>query len=57
MTSESEIIQALTDLRKNLNHAKYLFGICGFGFEIDDAISELVSFAEFELDERGVEYE
>ena len=57
MTSESEIIQALTDLRKNLNQAKYLFSVCGFGQEVDDAISELVSFAEFELDERGIEYE
>ncbi len=29
---------------------------CGFGYEVIDAFNELRGFAEFELDELGVEY-
>lgn len=56
-------IDVPADVARNLRRLQYALLVArqrakaaGFGYEIDDAISELLNFVEFEMDEKGVEY-
>lgn len=56
MSYESVVVQNLKAMRKNLLLVKENAKLCGFSYEVDDSINELIYFAEFGLDELGIEY-
>lgn len=57
MSYESVVVQNMKAMRKNLIATKENAKLCGFSYEVIDAINELIYFAEFGLDEVGEEYE
>lgn len=56
MSYESVVVQNLKEMRNNLLAAKENAKLCGFSYEVEDSINELIYFAEFGLDGLGVEY-
>lgn len=48
--------EALLNMHAKLRAAKAAAVEAGFGYEVIDALNELLTFAEFELDEMEVEY-
>jgi len=57
MTTINERERHLLKMREHLISALLRAEFLCFGYEVIDAINELISFAEFDLDELGVEYE
>ena len=55
--TEEERAILLMQLRTQLKRARADFKDLNFGYEVTDAVSELISFTEFELDEMEVEYD
>lgn len=57
MTTINEREHHLLKMREHLISAKLRAGLLCYGYEVIDAINELIGFAEFDLDELEVEYE
>lgn len=56
ITPEKVKEMALGNMRACLKSARVSAELAGFGYEVTDAIRELIDFAEFEMDELEIEY-
>lgn len=56
MSYESVVVQNLKAMRNNLLAAKENVKLCGFSYEVEDTLNELIYFAEFGLGEIGIDY-
>lgn len=57
MTTINERATHLLQMRSHLVSAKLRAELLCYGYEVIDAINELIDFAEFDLDELGAGYE
>lgn len=57
MTTINERERHLLKMREHLVSAKFRAELLCYGYEVIDAINELIGFTEFDLDELDVEYE
>lgn len=52
----SQVEKNLVEMYKNLLLVKENAKLCGFSYEVEDSINELLTFCEFDMDERGIGY-